>query len=89
MQPVTRYYIKQVIETLPYYGIPPHEDVILFNPHLLILCLPAPSDFLLKIEQPFILWSEMPIQDTGEMPVLQVAFSCIELKTLLQQTLQV
>lgn len=89
MQRVTRYYIKPGRGHYVTGRVTQHEEVILFNLQLLILCLPAPSNFLLKIEQPLILWFEQPIQNTGEMLVLQVASNCIELKTLLQQTLQV
>lgn len=89
VQCVSRYCLKQGVETLPYYGFPSSEEVILFNPHLLILCLPVPEDFLLQIDKPFILWSEPPIKDTGLAPALQATSSCIELKNLLQQTLQV
>lgn len=87
-QCVIRYWLNQGIEALPYYGVPTVEEVTLFSPDLLIVCLPAPEDFLLQIDQPFIVWSEPSIKDTGKMPVLQVASTCIELKTLLQLTLQ-
>ncbi len=89
VQRISRYCLKQGIETLPYYGFPPCEDTVLFNPHLLILCLPVPEDFLLQIDKPFILWSEPPIKDIDPAPALEATSSCIELKNLLQQALQV
>ncbi len=84
VQRVSRYCLKQGIEILPYYGIPTVEEVNLFTPDLVILCLPAPENFLLQIDRPFILWSEPSVNVK-----LPVASSCIELKNLLQQTLQV
>lgn len=83
VQRVSRYCLNQGIEILPYYGIPTVEEVNLFAPNLLILCLPAPENFFLQIDRPCILWSERFVNVK-----LPVASSCIELKNLLQQTLQ-
>ncbi len=83
VQRVSRYCLKQGIEALPYYGTPTVEEVTLFNPDVLIVCLPVPENFCLQIDKPFILWSEPSINVK-----LPVASTCIELKTLLQQTLQ-
>lgn len=84
VQRVSRYYLKPGIEILPYYGIFTDEEVNLFAPDLLILCLPAPENFFLQIDRPCILWSEPSVNVK-----LSVGSSCIELKNLLQQTLQV
>lgn len=83
VQRVSRYCLKQGIEVLPYYGVPTAEEISLFSPDVLIVCLPVLDNFFLQIDQPFILWSEPSINVK-----LPVASSCIELKTLLQQTLQ-
>ncbi len=83
VQRVSRYCLKQGIEVLPYYGVPTAEEISLFSPDVLIVCLPVLENFFLQIDQPFILWSEPSINVK-----LPVASSCIELKTLLQQTLQ-
>ena len=84
VQRVSRYFLKHGIEILPYYGIPTEEELNLFAPEVLILCLPAPENFFLQIDRPFILWSEPSVNVK-----LPVTSSCIELKNLLQQTLQV
>jgi hypothetical protein len=62
VQCVSRYCLKKNLEVFPYYGIPLVEDITLFAPHALVLCLPIPENFQHQIHQPYILWSE-PIID--------------------------
>lgn len=58
VQRVSSYCLKKNLEVLPYYGIPTIEDITLFAPHVLVLCLPVAEEFQLQIKQPYILWSE-------------------------------
>lgn len=89
VQCLSRYYLKQGIEILPYYGFPTLEEVTLFNPDLFIVCVPAPEDFLLQIDRPFILWTEPSSLDTSKGRVLKDASTCIELKSELQQKIAI
>jgi hypothetical protein len=75
--------MKQGLEVLPYYGVPTSEEITLFAPALVIVCLPTPEDFLLQTDRPLILWSEQPTEIQ-----LPVASNYMELLALLQQTLQ-
>ncbi len=61
VQRVSRYYLDQGAEVFPYYGIPLDEEVTLFEPEVLVLCLPLPEGFLKQIDHPYILWSEEQI----------------------------
>jgi hypothetical protein len=85
VQDLSRYCLLQGIEILPYYGFPTLEEVTLFSPDLLIICLPAPEDFLVQIDRPSILWSEPSYLDKSKFDVVKVASTCTELKSLLQQ----
>lgn len=68
VQRLSSYCLKKNLEVLPYYGIPLIDDITLFAPHALVLCLPIPEDFQRQIHQPYILWSE-PIIDE-ELPLV-------------------
>ena len=59
VQRVSRYCLKQMVEVLPYYGVPSAEEISLFDPDILIICLPAPEQLYLQTDKPFILWSEL------------------------------
>lgn len=59
VQRVSRYCLKQMVEVLPYYGVPSAEEIGLFDPDILIICLPAPEHLYLQTNKPFILWSEL------------------------------
>jgi hypothetical protein len=83
VQRVSRYCLEQMVEVLPYYGVPSSEEICLFNPDLLIICLPAPENLYLQIDKPFILWSEL--EANLKLPV---ASNSAELARMLQQTLQ-
>lgn len=83
VQRLSRYCLQQGIEVFPYYGVPTTEEVTLFCPDALIVCLPVPENFFLQIDQPFILWSE-----PTTVSKLPVASTHTQLATLLQQTLQ-
>ncbi|MCP6758408.1 MAG: hypothetical protein NHB32_06420 [Fischerella sp. CENA71] len=63
VQRVSSYCLKHNFEVFPYYGIPLVEEITLFAPHALVLCLPIPDDFLSQILQPYIFWSEQPLEE--------------------------
>ena len=63
VQRVSRYYLDQGAEVFPYYGTPLDEEVTLFDPEVLVLCLPLPEGFLKPIDHPYILWSEEQLID--------------------------
>jgi hypothetical protein len=58
VQYVSRYCLAQGADVLPYYGFPTLEEVELFDPQILIFCLPVPESLLKQFSQPCILWSE-------------------------------
>lgn len=73
VQRVSSYCLKKNLEVLPYYGIPIVEDITLFAPHVLVLCLPIPENFqFYQIHQPYILWSEQKINEGQELDELYV-----------------
>ena len=63
VQRVSSYCLKHNFEVFPYYGIPLVEDITLFDPHALVLCLPIHDNFLSQIPQPYIFWSEQPLEE--------------------------
>ncbi|KYC40583.1 hypothetical protein WA1_26050 [Scytonema hofmannii PCC 7110] len=64
VQRVSSYCLKQNAEVFPYYGIPRDEEVTLFTPHVLVLCLPLDRGLACEsILLPYILWSEQPMND--------------------------
>lgn len=83
VQRVSSYCLKKNLEVFPYYGIPLIEDITLFAPHALVLCLPIPSDFQHQIHQPYILWSEQIIDEE-----LQLVTTLTDLYICLQNILQ-
>lgn len=83
VQRVSNYCLKKNLEVFPYYGIPMMEDINLFAPHVIILCLLTPNDFPYQTLQPWILWSEQAV-DEGVASVS----SATELYTCLQKSLQ-
>ena len=58
VQRVSGYCLKHNFEVFPYYGIPIVEEINLFSPHALVLCLPIPDNFQSQIIQPHIFWTE-------------------------------
>lgn len=58
VQRVSRYCLEQGAEVFPYYGTPTAEEIALFDPEVLVLCLPIPEDVLHQLSRPCILWSE-------------------------------
>jgi len=62
VQRVSSYCLKHNFEVFPFYGIPLVEEITLFAPHAFVLCLSIPDDFLSQILQPYIFWSEQPIE---------------------------
>ncbi len=62
VQSVSSYCLKKNLEVFPYYGLPTVEEMTLFAPHALVLCIPIPDDFQSQILQPCIFWSEQPIE---------------------------
>ncbi|KAB8331756.1 hypothetical protein SD80_023515 [Scytonema tolypothrichoides VB-61278] len=63
VQRVSSYCLKQGAEVFPYYGIPTDEELTLFAPDVLVLCLPIPENFLRQINHRYILWLEDPIDE--------------------------
>lgn len=79
VQRVSSYCLKKNLEVLPYYGIPLVEDITLFAPHALVLCLPIPEDFQHQIHQPYILWSEQIIdEELPSVTTLTDLYICLE-----------
>lgn len=83
VQRVSRYCLEQMVEVLPYYGVPTGEEMTLFDPDILIICLPAPEQLYLQTDKPFILWSEL--EANCQMPIVS---NPAELAKMLRQTLQ-
>ena len=65
VQRVSCYCLEQGVEVFPYYGTPTEEEIALFAPQTVVLCLPVSEDFRRQIVQPYIFWSEQPV-DIGE-----------------------
>ena len=63
VQSMSKYCLKHNFEVFPYYGIPLVEEITLFTPHALLLCLPLSNDFQSEILQPYILWLEQPLEE--------------------------
>lgn len=64
VQRVSSYCLKHSFEVFPYYGIPLVEEITLFAPHALVLCVPIPDDFQFQILLlPYIFWSEEPLEE--------------------------
>jgi hypothetical protein len=83
VQQISRYCLEQEAEVFPYYGMPTIEEVILFDPEILVLCVPVPESFLTQIDRPYILWSE-----TQWEPDLPLVSTQEELEVSLQAVLQ-
>ncbi|MBW4563873.1 MAG: hypothetical protein KME32_22570 [Mojavia pulchra JT2-VF2] len=58
VQRVSSYCLKKTPYIFPYYGVPTDEEMNLFAPNIIVLCLPLPENFQHQICQPYILWSE-------------------------------
>lgn len=85
VQRVSSYCLKQNAEVFPYYGLPKDEEVALFTPHVLVLCLPINENLVCKsILIPYILWSEQPMNEG-----LPSVTTPTELYVRLQEVLQV
>jgi hypothetical protein len=82
VQRVSSHCLKQNAEVFPYYCIPTFEEMTLFAPHVLVLCLPIPDKFQHQVLQPYILWSEQPMNDSPS-----VATTLTELSSCLQKFL--
>jgi hypothetical protein len=60
VQRVSRAYLAHGADVFPYYGLLNLADVELFDPHLLVLCLPLSDNFLLPTNRPYLVWSDHP-----------------------------
>ncbi len=60
VQRVSRYCLTQGADVLPFYGLPDADAIALFDPHVLVLCLPLAASFLVQVERPYLLWAEQP-----------------------------
>ena len=82
VQRVSRYCLEHGADVFPYYGIPSTEEVALFKPHVSVLCLPLPEDWLCQmVHQLCILWSDQPRDD------FPLAYTRTELEARLQTVL--
>ncbi|BDA69544.1 hypothetical protein RIVM261_061530 [Rivularia sp. IAM M-261] len=73
VQRVSSYCLKKNLEVFPYYGIPVVDDITLFAPHVVVLCLPIPEKFqLCQIHQRYIFWSEQKISEGQELEELYI-----------------
>ena len=61
VQLVSRYCLAQGADVLPFYGLPDAAAIVLFDPHVLVLCLPVASEFLAQIAHPYLLWETLPL----------------------------
>lgn len=84
VQRVSNHCLKKNLEVFPYYGVPLVEEINVFAPHVLVLCVPIPQDFQCPILQPWILWSEEAIDE--ETPLVSTP---TELYVRLQEVLQI
>lgn len=82
VQRVSRHCLEQGADVFPYYGIPTNEEVSLFAPEIVVLCLPVTENFQRQIEQPYILWSE---KSTNGLPLVSTP---TELQSRLQELLR-
>ncbi len=67
VQRVSSHCLKQNAEVFPYYCIPTPEEIALFEPHVLVLCLPIPEQFQHQLLQPYILWSEQLVNNISPL----------------------
>ena len=78
VQQVSRYCLNcliQRVDVLPFYGLPHSDEITLFDPHALVLCLPLAESFLVQIERPYVLWIEPtePEQTEVSTPITLVS----------------
>ncbi|MBW4641966.1 MAG: hypothetical protein KME23_02925 [Goleter apudmare HA4340-LM2] len=83
VQRVSGYCLKQHAEVFPYYGIPTIAEVTLFDPHVLVICLPMPDDFHHLLFKPCILCSEQPME-----PDMYLVTTAVDLHESLYSVLQ-
>lgn len=62
VQRVSSYCLGHNFEVLPYYGVPLAEEISLFTPHAMVLCLPIPDDFHFHLLQPCVFWAENSLE---------------------------
>jgi hypothetical protein len=58
VQRVSRVYLAHGANVFPYYGLLNLADLELFDPHLLVLCLPVSDNFLLPTNRPYLVWRD-------------------------------
>lgn len=84
VQRVSNHCLKKNLEVFPYYGVPLMEEINVFAPHVLVLCLPIPNDFQCQTSQPWILWSEQGMDEE-----LALVSTTTELYARLQEVFQI
>ncbi|WP_223265471.1 hypothetical protein [Nostoc sp. 'Peltigera membranacea cyanobiont' 210A] len=67
VQRVSGHCLKQNAEVFPYYSIPTLEEITLFAPDVLVLCLPIRGKLHHQLLQPCILWSEQLMNDNSPL----------------------
>jgi hypothetical protein len=75
VQQVSRYCLTHAADVLPFYGLPDETEIALFDPHVVVLCLPLADRFLAEIARPYLLWAEqaIPGKPTISTPMALVA----------------
>jgi hypothetical protein len=63
VQRISRYCLRKGAEVLPYYELPTKDEIILFDPQVVILCTQLPEEFLDQIFYPCIIWAEQSVPD--------------------------
>jgi hypothetical protein len=63
VQQVSRFCLTQGSDVLPFYGLPDEAAIALFDPHVVVLCLPLAASFLTQIDRPYLLWQQPELSD--------------------------
>jgi hypothetical protein len=83
VQQVSRYCLSQGADVLPFYGLPDAAAVTLFDPHLLVLCLPLAESFIAQLDRPYLLLAEPSNQDP--LPISSQVVLAAQLRAILPQ----
>jgi hypothetical protein len=89
VQQVSRFCLTQGTDVLPFYGLPDEAAIALFDPHVVVLCLPLAASFLTQIDRPYLLWQQPELSDlTGLSNLTAVAPTAISNPIALVMQLQ-
>ncbi len=87
VQRISNLCLKKNLEVFPYYGAPLVEEIDVFAPDALVICLPIPQDFQCHVLRPWILWSEQTIDE--RLPLMNLVSTATELYVRLQEVLHI